>query len=339
MNNDENYPESRKDGTVEEIFGVTVEDQYRWLEDFTSPESSAWEQNQNKFTEKYLKKGPFTRNIGKDLEKVWDGESISTPYVQNDRIFYYFNEGDWQHSKLMMKGCLEGCEAEVLIDPNSFSDDGTFSLGGTSISPDGKWIAYSISDGGSDWRIWKIMNIETRELLEETINWSKFSGAVWEKNNSGFYYQKYSEPTDELLADINEQPKLMFHKLGTSQDEDELIYENPDQPRWGWSISISENNAHKILSISDGTEEKNRIYIKSNDSENFIPVIDELIGEYGYITSKDDVLFFYSTENAPNGKVSALTIKNGSYVWNDVISESDFAIRSVNIVNEKIVIN
>ena len=339
MNNDENYPESRKDGTVEEIFGVTVEDQYRWLEDFTSPESTAWEQNQNKFTEKYLKKGPFTRNIGKDLEKVWDGESISTPYVQNDRIFYYFNEGDWQHSKLMMKDCLEECEAEVLIDPNSFSDDGTFSLGGTSISPDGKWIAYSISDGGSDWRIWKIMNIETRELLEETINWSKFSGAVWEKNNSGFYYQKYSEPTDELLADINEKPKLMFHKLGTSQDEDELIYENPEQPRWGWSISISENNAHKILSISDGTEEKNRIYIKSNDSENFIPVIDELIGEYGYITSKDDVLFFYSTENAPNGKVSALTIKNGSYVWNDVISESNFAIRSVNIVNEKIVIN
>ena len=208
MNNDENYPESRKDGTVEEIFGVTVEDQYRWLEDFTSPESTAWEQNQNKFTEKYLKKGPFTRKIGKDLEKVWDGESISTPYVQNDRIFYYFNEGDWQHSKLMMKNCLEECEAEVLIDPNSFSEDGTFSLGGTSISPDGKWIAYSISDGGSDWRIWKIMNIETRELLEETINWSKFSGAVWEKNNSGFYYQKYSEPTDELLADINEQPKL-----------------------------------------------------------------------------------------------------------------------------------
>ena len=136
MNNDENYPESRKDGTVEEIFGVTVEDQYRWLEDFTSPESTAWEQNQNKFTEKYLKKGPFTRNIGKDLEKVWDGESISTPYVQNDRIFYYFNEGDWQHSKLMMKDCLEECEAEVLIDPNSFSDDGTFSLGGTSIRPD-----------------------------------------------------------------------------------------------------------------------------------------------------------------------------------------------------------
>ena len=142
-----------------------------------------------------------------------------------------------------------------------------------------------------------------------------------------------------MLADINEQPKLMFHKLGTEQDEDELIYENLEQPRWGWSISISENNAHKILSISDGTEEKNRIYIKSSDSENFIPVIDELIGEYGYITSKDDVLFFYSTENAPNGKVSALTIKNGSYVWNDVIDESDFAIRSVNIVNEKIVIN
>ena len=238
----------------------------------------------------------------------------------------------------MMKSCITDCAAEVLIDPNTFSEDGTFSLGGTSISPDGKLIAYAVSDGGSDWRTWYVMDIASRELLPDVIEWSKFSGAVWAKDNSGFYYQRYDTPEEELLVDINEQPKLMFHTLGTNQIDDTIIYENPAQPRWGWSISISENNAYKILSISDGTEEKNRVYIQTTDSNEFLPVIDELIGEYAYLTSLDNVLFFYSTENASNGKVVTLTIQDGAFVWNDLIAESMLPIRSVNIINKKILV-
>ena len=238
----------------------------------------------------------------------------------------------------MMKSCITDCAAEVLIDPNTFSEDGTFSLGGTSISPDGKLIAYAVSDGGSDWRTWYVMDIASRELLPDVIEWSKFSGAVWAKDNSGFYYQRYDTPKEELLVDINEQPKLMFHTLGTNQIDDTIIYENPAQPRWGWSISISENNTYKILSISDGTEEKNRVYIQTTDSNEFLPVIDELIGEYAYLTSLDNVLFFYSTENASNGKVVTLTIQDGAFVWNDLIAESMLPIRSVNIINKKILV-
>ena len=335
---DVNPPITEQDDLVETLHGVEVADPYRWLEDFTSDRAATWEQLQNDYTAQFIQQTKLKRAIKNDLEEIWDGESISTPYVQNGNTFYYYNEGEWQHSKLMMKSCITDCAAEVLIDPNTFSEDGTFSLGGTSISPDGKLIAYAVSDGGSDWRTWYVMDIASRELLPDVIEWSKFSGAVWAKDNSGFYYQRYDTPEEELLVDINEQPKLMFHTLGTNQIDDTIIYENPAQPRWGWSISISENNAYKILSISDGTEEKNRVYIQTTDSNEFLPVIDELIGEYAYLTSLDNVLFFYSTENASNGKVVTLTIQDGAFVWNDLIAESMLPIRSVNIINKKILV-
>ena len=335
---DVNPPITEQDDLVETLHGVEVADPYRWLEDFTSDRAATWEQLQNDYTAQFIQQTQLKRAIKNDLEEIWDGESISTPYVQNGNTFYYYNEGEWQHSKLMMKSCITDCAAEVLIDPNTFSEDGTFSLGGTSISPDGKLIAYAVSDGGSDWRTWYVMDIASRELLPDVIEWSKFSGAVWAKDNSGFYYQRYDTPEEELLVDINEQPKLMFHTLGTNQIDDTIIYENPAQPRWGWSISISENNAYKILSISDGTEEKNRVYIQTTDSNEFLPVIDELIGEYAYLTSLDNVLFFYSTENASNGKVVTLTIQDGAFVWNDLIAESMLPIRSVNIINKKILV-
>ncbi len=335
---DVNPPITEQDDLVETLHGVEVADPYRWLEDFTSDRAATWEQLQNNYTAQFIQQTKLKRAIKNDLEEIWDGESISTPYVQNGNTFYYYNEGEWQHSKLMMKSCITDCAAEVLIDPNAFSEDGTFSLGGTSISPDGKLIAYAVSDGGSDWRTWYVMDIASRELLPDVIEWSKFSGAVWAKDNSGFYYQRYDTPEEELLVDINEQPKLMFHTLGTNQIDDTIIYENPAQPRWGWSISISENNAYKILSISDGTEEKNRVYIQTTDSNEFLPVIDELIGEYAYLTSLDNILFFYSTENASNGKVVTLTIQDGAFVWNDLIAESMLPIRSVNIINKKILV-
>ena len=200
-------------------------------------------------------------------------------------------------------------------------------------------IAFSISDGGSDWRVWKVLDIETGEVLEDEIKWAKFSGASWENDDSGFFYQKYDEPQGELLKEVNESPKLMFHKIGTDQSEDYVVYENPDQPRWGWGINVIEDSNIKILSISEGTDERNRLYIQLNAGEKFIPLIDELIGAYSFIDSKDGILWFYTTEGAPNGKIVNLEIKNGSFVWNDVIQESKNSIRSVNVINNSFVIN
>ena len=333
-----NYPESKKIYFTEKLHGYEITDSYRWLEDFTSEDSLEWVQRQNKFSEKYLKKNKYKKNISNYLETIWENESISIPYKINDKTFYYFNDGTFQQSKLMIRDC-EDCQERVLIDPSTFSEDGTISLGGTSVSNDATLMAFSISDGGSDWRTWKVMNIETGEVLEDELKWAKFSGASWENDDSGFYYRRYEEPDGELLKELNESPKLMFHKIGTNQSEDILIYDNPDNPRWGFGITVIKDSEMKLLSISEGTDDRNRIYIKLNKNSEFIPIIDSLIGTYSFIDSKDNILWFYTTENAPNGKIVNLEVKNGSFVWNEVISESKKAIRSANILNSSFVIN
>ena len=331
------YPNSQKIDFVETIHGYQIEDQYRWLEDFTSSDSQKWVKKQNDFTKKFIDKNKFKKSVAKNLKKTWETESISIPYKVKEKTFYYFNDGSWQQSKLMIKDC-DDCKPRVLLDPNKFSQDGTISLGGTSVSNDASLLAYAISDGGSDWRTWKVLNIETGEVLTDTIQWAKFSNATWENDDSGFYYQKYDEPKNELLKDINTAPKLMFHKLGTAQSEDIVIYENPDKPRWGWGISVVNQSDIKFLSISNGTDERNRLYVQLEKNGSFIPLIDELIGAYQYLDSKDDIFWFYSTENAKNGKVVSLEIKNNSFVWNDVIPEDSSSIRSVNFINNSIAV-
>ena len=333
-----NYPEAKKIEFTENIHGYEINDSYRWLEDFTSNDSLDWVKRQNKFTKAFISKNNYKKDIANYLEQIWENESISIPYKIEDKTFFYFNDGSFQQSKLMIKDC-DKCDERVLIDPNTFSDDGTISLGGTSVNNSANMIAFSISDGGSDWRVWKVLDIETGEVLEDEIKWAKFSGASWENDDSGFFYQKYDEPKGELLKEVNESPKLMFHKIGTDQSEDYVVYENPDQPRWGWGINVIEDTNIKILSISEGTDERNRLYIQLNTGEKFIPLIDELIGAYSYIDSKEGILWFYTTEGAPKGKIVNLEIKNSSFVWNDVIQESENSIRSVNIVNNSFVIN
>ena len=334
---DTDYPESKKIDFVETIHGYEIRDDYRWLEDFTSEESKAWVEKQNNYTQGFIGKNKYKKSIAKNLNKTWETESISIPYKVKEKTFYYFNDGTWQQSKLMINDC-DDCDARVLLDPNTLSEDGTVSLGGTSVSNDASMLAYSISDGGSDWRIWKVLDISSGENLKDTIKWAKFSGATWETDDSGFFYQKYDEPSDEALKDINTAPKLMFHKLGTSQSEDVVIYENPNKPRWGWSVSVVDDSKVKFLSISNGTDERNRLYVQLEKDGSFIPLIDELIGAYQYLDSKDNIHWFYSTENAKNGKVVSLEIKNDSFVWNDVISERNHSIRGVNFINNSIVV-
>ena len=332
-----NYPESKKINFSETIHGYEIEDSYRWLEDFTSEESVDWVERQNKFTKKFIGKNAFKKTIAKDLEGIWNNESISMPYKVEGKTFYYVNDGTWQQSKLMIKDC-ESCEERVLLDPNTFSKDGTISLGGTSVSNNASLLAYSISDGGSDWRSWKVLEIASGKVLEDSIEWAKFSGASWENDDSGFYYQKYDEPKDELLKELNSSPKLMFHKIGTDQKQDTVAYENSDKPRWGWGISVVKDSKIKFLSISEGTDERNRLYVQLKPGDSFIPLIDDLIGAYQYLDSLNDIHWFYSTQGAKNGKVVSLEIKNGSFVWNDVVEEGENSLRSVNFINNSIAI-
>ena len=333
---DMDYPETTKLDLVEDIFGQTIEDPYRWLEDFTSPESKKWVEKQNLLTDQFLS-NPYQKKIKNTLEDIWVSEQISIPYKKGDKTFYFFNDGKKQQSVFMMRGC-DDCEAEILLDPNQFSDDGTISLGGVSISPDGKKIAYSISDGGSDWRTWKVMDIDTKEDLVDKIEWSKFSYATWESDSSGFYYQKYEKP-DEALADVNRSPQLFFHRLSDNQKEDKLIYQDKENPERSWSISVPEEGDYRVLSIGEGTDERNLIYLQFNKDDEFVPVINEFEATYNFLGGVKDTIWFYTTMNAPRGKVVSLSIADDSeYSWNEVVGESD-PISTVSIIGKKIVIN
>ena len=252
------YPVTKKDHVVDEIFGLTIEDPYRWLEDFTSEEAKAWVEEQNILTDQFLN-NPYQKSIKRDLEEIWVSEQISIPYRKGEKTFYYLNDGLKQQSIFMMKAC-DDCEEEVLLDPNQFSVDGTISLSDVSVSPDAKYAAYSISDGGSDWRTWKVMNIQTKEVLEDKIEWSKFSYATWESDSSGFYYQKYREP-EEALADINRSPQLFFHRLYDDQKKDSLIYKDDQNPDRSWSIAVPDEGNYRVLSIGEGTDERNLVHI------------------------------------------------------------------------------
>ena len=330
------YPETKKLDLVETIFGETIEDPYRWLEDFTSDESREWVEKQNTITDRFLT-NPHQKRIKKELEDIWVSDQISVPYKKANKTFYFLNDGKQQQSVFMVRGC-DDCEAKVLLDPNNFSKDGTISLGDVSVSPDGKKIAYSISDGGSDWRTWKVMDIETKEELVDKIEWSKFSYATWESDSSGFYYQKYKKP-DEALADVNRSPQLYFHKLSEAQKEDKLIYQDEQNPDRSWSISVPEEGSYRVLSIGEGTDERNLVYIQFDKGAEFIPVIKEFEATYNFLGGMNNTLWFYTTSDAPRGKVVSLKItQDGQYSWHDVIGESN-PISSVSIIGKKIIIN
>ena len=330
------YPETKKLDLVETIFGETIEDPYRWLEDFTSIESREWVENQNILTDKFLS-NPHQKRIKKELEDIWVSDQISVPYKKGNKTFYFFSDGKKQQSVFMVRGC-DDCEAKVLLDPNNFSKDGTISLGDVSVSPDGKKIAYSISDGGSDWRTWKVMDIETKEDLIDEIEWSKFSYATWESDSSGFYYQKYEKP-DEALADVNRSPQLYFHRLSEAQKEDKLIYQDEQNPDRSWSISVPEEGKYRVLSIGEGTDERNLVYIQFDKGAEFIPVIKEFEATYNFLGGVSNTLWFYTTLDAPRGKVVSLKItQDGQYSWHDVIEENS-PISAVSIIGKKIIIN
>jgi len=337
-NNSMKYPITHKVDVQETIHGEVIEDPYRWLENFTSDEVEEWVATQNNFSDSFLSGNTFKKEISRTLDEIWVTDTMGLPFIRSGRTFYYFNNGNLQQNLLMFQEC-ELCEAEVLLDPNTFSKDGTVSLSSASVSPNGKLLAYSTSDGGSDWRTWYVLDIDTKKKLSDVIQWSKFSYATWESDSSGFYYQKYDQP-EEALADINKEPKLYFHVIGENQNADRIEYADSSKPDWSWDISVPKQGDFRLLSVSEGTDEKNLLFIKKKPGDAFIPVINEFKGAFRFLDSRDNVLWFYTTFEAPKGKVVSLTLSDDNdFQWKDVVSESNETLSSVNLVGNNIIIN
>jgi prolyl oligopeptidase len=306
------YPTTRKTDQVDDYHGTKVADPYRWLEDPDSEETKAWVEAQNQITFGYLGEIQVREKIKQRLTQLWNYEKYGSPFKEGDRYFYFKNDGLQNQSVLYTLTSLDA-EPTVLIDPNILSEDGTIALSGLSISEDGKLIAYGLSTSGSDWNEWKVRDVETGNDLSDHLNWVKFSGASWTHDGQGFFYSRYDEPNEATkLEDANYYQKLYYHKLGTPQSEDTLIYHRPDQKEWMFGAGVTEDGRYLIISIDRGTDPKNLVFYKDLQTPDspIVELISEFEASYSFIDNDGDIFWFRTDLDAPRGRVIAIDTKN-----------------------------
>lgn len=316
-----NYPTTKKGETVDVYFGTEIPDPYRWLEDDRSEETAQWVKEQNELTFGYLEKIPYRNALKTRMEQLWNYERISSPFTEGDNTYYYKNDGLQNQSVMYIKG-KEGKD-EMFIDPNTFSKDGTTSLAGLAFSENGKLLAYSISEGGSDWRKVIVMNVETREILEDTLVDVKFSGISW-KGNEGFYYSSYDKPKGSELSAKTDQHKLYYHRLGTPQKTDKVVF-GIDQKRRYVSGNVTEDGNYLVISAAEATS-GNELYIMDLREKN--PKLQTIVSDFEtdtYVLDNVGTTFYLVTNaNAPNKKVVTMDIKNpAKEQWVDFIPETE----------------
>ena len=337
-----NYPPSAKINQVDHYHGVEVADPYRWLEDPSSQSTQDWIKAQNELTFNYLAKIPVREKIQQRLTQLWDYEKYGIPFKRGERYFYSKNDGLQNQNILYTLTSLDG-EPKVLIDPNQWSDDGTVSLSNYSVSDDGKFIAYGISSSGSDWREWKVKNIETGEDLTDHLQWVKFSGVSWTNDNQGFFYSRYNEPNDNTkFEDINYYQKLYYHRLGTSQSEDKLIYHRPDQKQWMFNGKVTEDGRYLIIYVSQGTDSRNLIFYQDleNPKGEVVKLISDFEASYSFVDNDGSVFWLQTDLDAPRSRLIAIDINQPEREkWQEIIPQQEETLRYVGLLNNQFVAN
>ena len=316
------YPETKKNNTVDTIFGIRVIDNYRWLEDDRSKETEYWVKSQNEVTFDYLSKIPYRAKLKNRLSELWNYEKLSTPFIEGDYTYFYKNDGLQNQYVIYRK--KEGIET-IFLDPNSFSVNGTTSLGSLSFSKDGGTVAYSISEGGSDWRKIVVMDVESKIIREDTLVDVKFSGISWYKNE-GFYYSSYDKPNGSELSAKTDKHKLYYHKLGTHQSEDRVIYGDKVSEKHRYvGGSVTEDSQYLLVSASTSTS-GNKLFIKdlSVINSKLIPIIDDFSSDTYLVENRQSKLYLVTNFNAPNKRVITVDAKDPSVEnWQDFIPETE----------------
>lgn len=318
-----NYPTTKKVDTVDNYFGTDVQDPYRWLEDDRSAETEAWVKEQNAATFGYLDKIPFREDLKNRLEKLWNYEKIGSPFKEGDYTYYYKNNG-LQNQYVVYRKKGDGDE-EVFLDPNTFSEDGTTSLMGLSFTKDGSKAAYLISEGGSDWRKGIVIDAETKTIVEDTLVDIKFSGISW-KGNEGFFYSSYDKPEGSELSAKTDQHKLYYHKLGTPQSEDKIIFGGtPEEKHRYVGGYVSEDQNYLFISASISTS-GNKLFMMDLTQENpeLVTILDDTDSDTYVIDNEGSQLFLVTDREAPNKKVVVVDAANPTPEnWKDLIPETE----------------
>lgn len=316
-----NYPETKKIDHVDTYFGEKINDPYRWLEDDRSAETEAWVKAQNVVTYGYLEQIPYRNQLKSRMEKLWNYEKISAPFKEGDFTYYYKNNGLQNQSVLYRKD--KAGKEEIFLDPNTFSKDGTTSLGGVNFSKDGSLVAYSISEGGSDWRKVIVMEAKTKKIIGDTIVDVKFSGVSWYKNE-GFYYSSYDKPVGSELSAKTDQHKLYYHKLNTPQKSDKLIFGGDIKRRYVGG-GVSEDEKYLFISAANSTSGNELYYLDlSKPDAKIVTLIDNYENDNDVLDNKGSKIYLVTNYKAPNKRVVTFDLSNPAKEnWKDCIAETE----------------
>ncbi|MFN8012712.1 MAG: prolyl oligopeptidase family serine peptidase [Holophagaceae bacterium] len=318
-------PPTRKADVVDDYFGTKVPDPYRWLEDDNAGETKAWVQAQNKVTFTFLDSIPGRDAIRRRIRALFDFERFDAPSRHGGRYFYSHNTGLQNQSVLFVTESLKE-KGRVLLDPNTLSQDGTVALAGAAVSEDGKRLAYAISAAGSDWQTWKVRDVDTGQDLPDEVRWSKASGASWRKDGTGFYYSRFPEPkAGDALKGLNQGHQVFFHRLGTPQAQDLLVFERPDQPEWYLGTAVSEDGRWLALYAGKGTDPKTRIFLQdlSKPGSKVEPFLDAMDASYSIVGNDGDTFYVLTDKDAPRFRLVAIRRERpDAKDWKTLIPES-----------------
>ena len=335
------YPASKTVDQTDDYHGTQVADPYRWLEDVDSDDTHDWVTRQNELTFGFLESIPARQKYADRLTEIWDYAKYGTPFKEGGRTFFYKNDG-LQNQYVLYVQDTPDAEPRVLIDPNKLSEDGTVSMGEMSISRDGKFMAWSTSVSGSDWRTWYVRDIATGKDFEDKIEWSKFSDATWDGEGRGFYYSRYEAPREgETFEGANYFQKLYYHRVGTAQGEDVLVYEHPDHKEWGISGQVSEDGRYLILYIWNGTSQDNGLFYKDLRDKSLVyhELLADFDASYEFVGNDGPVFFIKTSNGAPRKRVVAIDITKPKVDnWKTLIPEGEDPLDSAAILDDSFVI-
>lgn len=324
-----NYPKTNQVDTVDTYFGVEVKDPYRWLEDDRSSETEDWVKSQNEVTFGYLDQIPYRKELKERLSKIWNYERSGAPFVEGNYTYFYKNDGLQNQSVIYRFRTGEAKEtAEVFLDPNTFKEDGTISLGGLSFSKNGELLAYSISEGGSDWRKIIVMDAKTKEIKEDTLVDIKFSGMYWYKNE-GFYYSSYEKPKGSELSAKTDQHKVYYHKLGTKQSQDQLVFGGSPAEKHRYIYGGATDDDRFLVITPRVSTSGNKLYIKDLNKldSDFIEILGHTDSDTNVIDNIGTTLILETNLNAPNKRVVTVDISNPAPEnWKDLIPETEHVL-------------
>jgi prolyl oligopeptidase len=337
-----NYPTTKTVAQVDDYHGVRIADPYRWLEDLDSPDTRAWIEAQNRLTFGYLGALPERERLRQRLAELWNYERISPPEQFGGRYFYTHNDGLQNQPVLYVSHALDATP-RLLLDPNTLSADGTVALKGYAVSADGTHLAYGLSSGGSDWEEWHVLDVDRGQPIEDVLHWIKFSTVSWRRDGSGFYYSRYAEPKGEnALKAENKFQKLYFHRLGTPQADDVLIYERVDQPDWMFESEVSDDGRYLIISVSRSTEPKNLVLYLDLAKKHAAAKVETLIGDwnasYQFLGNQHDRFYFLTDRDAPRYRIVAIDLKHPAPAdWHEIVPESADTLQSARLVHHSFI--